>query len=571
MRKNVIIIFIFACAVYASTLFNSFMWDDSIVVSGDPLVQNNDVKNLFSLNYWNSIPDEQRDRFRPIRTASFVLDHMIYGSKPYGYHLTNIIFNGIAAVLLYIFAVIIFKNESAALIAAFVFILHPAHVETVAWIKNRSDIFCAVFMLSGLIAFIKYRGPVRWCIVAAGFAGALMSKEAAIVYPVFLWLSARFFIPQEERKNAYAGLWVLAAVTAGSFILKEMLWKNEILKESHVLMDAYLQTRIVFYTLNTYFTILLFPFNLSAERNIDFNTATLQAIGAGGIIFITAALLFGAGRLWIKKYPESIISGVIKNGAFAYLFIIAALLPVSNIVFIEARPIAEQRLYIPSIGFSLMTGIIISFLITAAKQKIKFNINIPVKIIAGLLIISGMFLSVSRTFVWKDDFTFWSETVKRNPNHYRANFNLGMIYITKGDIKKAAEYFETASKDCDRFEVNNYLARCYDDLGRYDDAIKVYEGFIHTFPDVSPDIINNLGIAYEKKKDYKNAEKYYLAALDAEKENIPAKLNLARIYEIKGMIKKAKQIYTSLMELPYTNQEVINIASSKLTELKRGL
>ncbi len=74
---------------------------------------------------------------------------------------------------------------------AFLFALHPAHVESVAWIAERKDLLCAFFFLSTLLGYVWYvRSPswkrLIWVMLA--FACALMSKPMAVTLPFTLLL-----------------------------------------------------------------------------------------------------------------------------------------------------------------------------------------------------------------------------------------------------------------------------------------------------------------------------------------------------------------------------------------------
>ena len=72
---------------------------------------------------------------------------------------------------------------------AFLFALHPAHVESVAWIAERKDVLCTFFWLVTLLAYVwNLRKPSwkRYAWVVISFACALMSKPMAVTLPLTL-------------------------------------------------------------------------------------------------------------------------------------------------------------------------------------------------------------------------------------------------------------------------------------------------------------------------------------------------------------------------------------------------
>ncbi len=79
--------------------------------------------------------------------------------------------------------------------AALLFAVHPAAVQTVAWVPGRSDGLMAVFALASLLAWLHFdRSGSRLALGAhlALMAAALLSKETAIaLVPVAIGYSLR--------------------------------------------------------------------------------------------------------------------------------------------------------------------------------------------------------------------------------------------------------------------------------------------------------------------------------------------------------------------------------------------
>ena len=562
--RALIFLAVIAAGVYANTLFNSFMWDDHDLVMKDPVIQNNAFGSFFSPSYWKNMPQELRGRFRPVRTLTFLADHALYGNRPWGFHATNILLHTINVLLIYMVCLQLFGAGPAALISALLFAVHPAHVESVAWIKNRSDIMGSIFMLLAMLSLLRLQGIRRQLAVAACFAAGLLSKEIAVMLPFILMAAAHAYLPADDRKKTVRWLVLLAIAGAGFFLLKEHFWRREIAAPQGMAMDAYIQMRAIVATLSAYSNVLLAPFALSAERDIDFNNTVSQAV-SGGLVFvvIAGAALFAAVILKRRRMLPETYNAPVTNAVFGYVFMLLAIIPVSNIVFLHGRPLAEQRLYIPSIGYAIIFGNVAAFVISKA-QAIKFR-ALPAAVVALVIAVFAA-QSFARNYVWKNDFTFWTEAVRINPAHYRANYNLGLIYVNRGDLDKAVSHFSTASVDCDRPEGFNYLARCYDARGDYDAALENYMTLLNLSPDLSADVYNNIGIVFEKKNDFENAKTYYDAALAREAGNRPAQLNLARLYEKSGKTAKAREIYRRYI-ISNAGDSSCSIASAKLAQL----
>ena len=563
--------------MYGTTLFNGFVWDDFNLILEDPIIQKTDITQAFSLDHWKNIPAAERARFRPVRVVSFIVDHLIYGNAPFGYHLTNLLLHMGNVLLVYLVALVLFKDATAAFIAGLLFSIHPVHGESVSWVKNRSDLLCSLFMLSSLLALLRLAGVRRMIVVTVLFVAAVLSKEIGFMAPLLALGVVLIYGEKQQRTKDLIWLGICNAVVAGFFIAKQVLWKNEMVLQTGLVVDAYIQMRIVLYTLSTYANMLLFPANLNPEHYFNMYITIPQAISVGFVVFAVIGVLLYAGY---KLYKQGILPekyhALMQHTGFGYMLMVLTIVPVSNIVFLESRPIAEQRLYIPSIGFVFMVGVLLSaFLRKAANEKALIPIQMGsvyrwgYNSMYGMLVVAVLALgtyTVQRNFIWKDEFSFWKETVRLSPTHYRANFNLGIMYLKQENIEKAAQYFAVASMDCDDPEVFYNLACCYDALGKYGEALMNYDKVIVSLPNVHPDVYNNIGVVHEKAGNAKKAREYYEKALAMDASNKPARFNLAQLYEKQGKIKRARQEYTDFMRVTrntYDRQE----AKDKLQEL----
>src|SRR5205085_10134351 len=93
-------------------------------------------------------------------------DYELWGTNPFGYHLTSIVLHAINAALVCILARNIYRITRqaakpsqlslAAAVAALFFALHPLRVESVAWVTERRDVLSLLFMLLSILAYLQY-------------------------------------------------------------------------------------------------------------------------------------------------------------------------------------------------------------------------------------------------------------------------------------------------------------------------------------------------------------------------------------------------------------------------------
>jgi len=160
--------------------------------------------------------------FRPLFILSYLVDTKIWGARPIGFHLTNIVFHSLNAFLTYVFALRIVEDlklatgskRMIAIGAGALFLLHPSHTEAVSWISGRADLLATFFCLASLLSYLAYvRGkrPLQLALSLSCFALALLAKESAICLP-FLVIAVGLVIrpAPSDRKTLRQYLTVIA-------------------------------------------------------------------------------------------------------------------------------------------------------------------------------------------------------------------------------------------------------------------------------------------------------------------------------------------------------------------------
>ena len=100
--------------------------------------------------------------WHPLTMLSHMLDCQLYGLKPWGHHLTSVLWHALNALLVFIWL----RQATGAMWRSFMvaalFAVHPLHVESVAWVAERKDVLSAFFGLLTLIAYTKYVTSDKW-------------------------------------------------------------------------------------------------------------------------------------------------------------------------------------------------------------------------------------------------------------------------------------------------------------------------------------------------------------------------------------------------------------------------
>ncbi len=147
------IFFLLALIAY-SAILNSFFLSDDFALIGKVL------EGDFSVT-WGL---EQGGFFRPLFIWSYVIDSTLWGTNPFGYHLTNIALHTVNSYLVFILSARLIRRNGhdpanafrISVAAGLIFLLLPSHTEAVSWISGRTDLMATLFFLTALIFYDSY-------------------------------------------------------------------------------------------------------------------------------------------------------------------------------------------------------------------------------------------------------------------------------------------------------------------------------------------------------------------------------------------------------------------------------
>src|ERR1043166_9562113 len=181
--------------VYLPALRGDFVWDDFLLITGNPLLQ--DFSGL--LEIWSG--GRTADYF-PLTNTVFWIEHHLFGANPTGYHAVNILLQ-IANALL-VWRLLKRLNIPGAWLAGLTFGIHPIHVASVAWISELKNLLAMFFAVLSVLCFLSYLGrdgpmgrssssavaPYQYSASLLFFTLALLSKTQVVFLPVVLLLCA---------------------------------------------------------------------------------------------------------------------------------------------------------------------------------------------------------------------------------------------------------------------------------------------------------------------------------------------------------------------------------------------
>ena len=195
MVLGIVLAVLLSVLVYAPTLNCGFLLDDFLhmdyitrAAHGDW----HDFLNNFTSNWAGS---DIMKSYRPLVSLSLFTDHLVWGARAWGYHLTNILLMAGCSAFVALTTVEITGltgnrlRATAAVWAGILFALYPLHVESTAWVIGRVDLLCTLFYLISIWSYLRFRliREKKYFVMSlACFVGALFSKEMAATLPVVI-------------------------------------------------------------------------------------------------------------------------------------------------------------------------------------------------------------------------------------------------------------------------------------------------------------------------------------------------------------------------------------------------
>ena len=137
-------------AVYAPIAGHEFVnYDDNLYVTDNPHVQ----QGLTAESVRWAFTTCHASNWHPLTWWSHMLDVELFGLWAGGHHLSSLALHLLNALLLFALLRGLTGRTGLSWFVAALFALHPAHVESVAWVAERKDVLSTLFYFLTLAAY----------------------------------------------------------------------------------------------------------------------------------------------------------------------------------------------------------------------------------------------------------------------------------------------------------------------------------------------------------------------------------------------------------------------------------
>lgn len=361
--------------IYWKTFDYDLIWDDALYFQQNILfIEHHPLSSAFRFGYFGEqLGVQGQDHYyRPLLTASFLLENKLWGIQNVTLRLTNLLIYLCGLFLLFAFLKQQGHYPYFAEIVTLLFALYPLNMENIVWIVGRSDLLVLLWgalCLLFLDLFARKGRALFLLASAASYCLGILSKETFILFFPLLVL----YEAQKRRKVSILYHLTNLGTTLTFFFIKAYVLdiKNvQFIFSKNIGEDI----KIALGTLGYYFRTLLFPikYDMFVPKQ-EVKGISYQCLGVVAILFLAFVL--------VKSVKDS--RWLFPTATFAVFLVAHIVLMFTSIFPYQA---SSRYMMISGLGLVWMLGIALKGIPERARFVATFVIIflfIPAVVVNG--------------------------------------------------------------------------------------------------------------------------------------------------------------------------------------------
>jgi hypothetical protein len=393
--------------LYARTLEVGFLSvDDPDYVQNNRFIENFSRDNLKFI-----LTRPYQANYAPANLLSYSVDvALAHGKSPRAIHLSNVLWHGFVVLTVYLLAFILRGEIITATAAALLFLVHPAHVEVVAWISSRKDLVATGFAVLSMAGYILWRRqrhhhPGWYGASLLCFLIASAGKQSVILLPVVMLVWDIFV----EKRVRWAILFEKLPFAAITWFFGWMTWQAQ--PSTH--QDWHPLT--VALTELTNLRLLVGWGDYGMYRPAP-NPAAFSTEAQIGLMLLAVLMWIAPLALFLGNRPLRLVLG---------WWILLQMIPPMLLNFVV--PITDRYLFLSSVGICILGADLLAEVATRVRHA-----WLPA--LVALLSIAGFWSMKTSAYVdeWIDPRSVWYGAHFKTTSPQVSQF-LGEVYQNAGD------------------------------------------------------------------------------------------------------------------------------------------
>jgi len=423
-------------AIYARGLGGAFVLDDRTY-----FIENDDIPTLgwkgaitvFTrpTNFWGEL--------LPVRDLLLLAEYGAFGRSTTGYHVVSLLLYAAVCALAFMLVRELLERRSgpeasagsggalSAVVVVAVFLVHPVHVETVAYITGQKDLLSSIFALGALLLFARAfdrregRGP-RLALAAGLYYLAILSKLTTVGLAALV--PVLYLVSDPERRPGA----VRAALAWVAVNVPVLLWFRWALKlaaagwsTTSAINDLPFLDRlpVALKILGAHTRLALWPHPLSFGYPFDGSPAPDGNMIAG----VLALAAIGAILVVYRREPAVVFGGAL------YLLFLAPVLQLTGST--NNASIYDRYLFLPVLGLAVI--------VERVGRSLARGPAARRALVAGLVVAigAGAWRSAAYVPAFADDVAVVRNTYERFPGWTRSGFELAYSLVEARRLDEA--------------------------------------------------------------------------------------------------------------------------------------
>jgi len=461
-------IIIAVAVVYLPALRGDFVWDDTLLITGNPLLRS--YSGL--LEIWSG---GRTADYLPLTNTVFWIENHLFGEDATGYHAVNILLQVANALL--VWRLLERLNIPGAWLAGLIFGIHPIHAESVAWISELKNVLSMFFALLSTLCFLELddkqvlNSAVTYVGSLVFFALAILSKTQVVFLPIVLLLCV-WWRGEKHAGNMTSLNFRRAVIRCWPFFLIALVLG---------LVTIWFQNRGI------------------GEEEIVIGSFARRLVNAGIAVWWYAGNLFAPVRL-MAIYPEwrfdsprasewlpliALLGLLIgfwhrrnhgtRGAFFALACFVVALVPALGFVRMaylrSGTLVADHFQYFADVSLLAFFSACVAFVWARPQRGTKIATIVVVTLLLGAM---GTY-AFSRAEVYRNEETLWQDNLSKNPDAWQAHIQMGQRLFMQERYAEAAYHSRRAAElKPELADIHNQLGLAYCRLERFDEGIAEY-------------------------------------------------------------------------------------------------
>jgi len=466
-RVQAVLVVAFAWLIYLNALPGDFYFDDFHHVR-----DNLSLQVHVSISRFFTDPQTFSDRvgvkmYRPLTMLSYALTFALFGDKPIGFHLGNLLLHSLNALLVFLLGRRWLKDPVWSLLLALAFAAATINSMAVNYISSRSDLLAAGFVL---LALFLDPGPdpadaPPRRLAAAGamlsLALGLLCKENVVILPLLLLARDLLLFPGARWWLARrVGTYLAQAVIVAAYLALRYLLLGMVFGHPARPFSINLPTQLE--AVWIYLGKIFFPVHLSILPNLGLAHSLFQPA-------VMAAALSLLGLLILAVRVARRLPLVTLGLAWFLLSLLPTSLPPLHVI------ISEPRVYLGSVGILLAACSLLARVVAPASRRW----HQASWALLGLIILAQVVLTWHRNRLWQDGERLWAEATYRAPDLPFTLTQLGALAQERNHWDRAFWLFHKAwsSAPEEPFTIFS-MGKFYADSGQTEPARPLLEKYV---------------------------------------------------------------------------------------------